>query len=259
MWYNIVLVNLEDVMDQEEWNAYVDFASSGEWPIPRGFISDYNNWICRSIVGRALYFRGKTEAAMTVLSTIVDIAPSMEKPEGTSMGEVEHKILCLRDLGKIVWSLTGSSEAALRFWNEAVDLCKKWPYHFNSVARGEISYGKILMLWDAGKKEQVEELLKAMEANDHFEMKEYNVNSYRYFANKFMAEKEYEAGNIEKAAILFEKAFKYYPMSVEARREEEKAKAMTGYKEKYEQFLKMSKVQYLQWEVVGELKGPVRG
>ena len=246
-------------MDPKEWNAYVDFVSGGEWPIPRGFISDYNNWICRSVVGRALYFREQTEAAMTVLSTVLDVVPSMEKPEGTNMGEVEHKILCLRDLAKIVWALTENSEASLRFWDEAVDLCTKWPYHFNSVARGEISYGRLVMLWVAGQKDKVEEDLKAMAVDERFEMKEYNVNSYRYFAYKFMAEREHASGNVEKAALLFEKAFQYYPMSVEARREEEKAKAMADMEERYQQFVAMSKRQYLQWEVVGDLRGPVRG
>ena len=68
-------------MTEQEWNEYVNFASGGEWPIPRGMISDYNNWLCRSIVGRALYFRDKVEEAMTVLATVVDVEPSMEKVE----------------------------------------------------------------------------------------------------------------------------------------------------------------------------------
>lgn len=75
-------------MTEQEWNEYVNFASGGEWPIPRGMISDYNNWLCRSIVGRALYFRDKVEEAMTVLATVVDVEPSMEKAE-KGMSEAE--------------------------------------------------------------------------------------------------------------------------------------------------------------------------
>jgi hypothetical protein len=245
-------------LDMKEWNAYVDFVSGGEWPIPRGFVSDYNNWLCRSVVGRALYFREKVEEAMTVLSTVVNIEPSMEKPD-SGMGEVEHKILCMRDLAKIVWQLTENSDAALKFWDEAVRLCDMWPYNFNSVARGEISYGRLVMLWVAGKYDLVESQLKEMAASERFEMPEYNVNSYRYFAYKFRAETEYNAKNVHKAALIFEEAFKYYPMSVEARREETKAKAMTDMEERYNKFLQMSKTQYIQWEVVGEARGPVRG
>lgn len=242
----------------QEWQEYVDFVSGGEWPIPRGFVSDYNNWFCRAVVGRALYFREKTEAAMTVLSTVVDVEPSMEKPK-SGMGEVEHKILCMRDLAKIVWQLTENSEAALKFWDEAVHLCTVWPYNFSSVARGEISYGRLSMLWAAGKCDLVDAQLKEMVANERFEMPEYNVNSYRYFAYKFKAEREYAAKNVHKAALILEEAFKYYPMSVEARREENKAKAMQDMEDRYQKFLHMSKVQYLQWEVVGDIRGPVRG
>ena len=98
-------------IEAKEWNEYVDFVSGGEWPVPRDFISNYDNWLCRSVVGRALYFRGKTEEAMTVLSTIVNVEPSMEKPK-SGMGEVEHKILCMRDLAKIVWKLVENLEAS---------------------------------------------------------------------------------------------------------------------------------------------------
>ena len=245
-------------IEAKEWNEYVDFVSGGEWPVPRDFISNYDNWLCRSVVGRALYFRGKTEEAMTVLSTIVNVEPSMEKPK-SGMGEVEHKILCMRDLAKIVWKLVENLEASVRFWDEAVRLCSLWPYNFSSVARGEISYGRLGLFLAAGKNDLVEEQLKEMASSQRFEMQEHNVNSYRYFAYKFKAEQEYAHKNVHKAALIFEEAFKYYPMSVEARCEENKAKAMTDMEERYQKFLQMSKVQYLQWDTVEELRGPVRG
>ena len=245
-------------IEAKEWNEYVDFVSGGEWPVPRDFISNYDNWLCRSVVGRALYFRGKTEEAMTVLSTIVNVEPSMEKPK-SGMGEVEHKILCMRDLAKIVWKLVENLEASAKFWDEAVRLCSLWPHNFSSVARGEISYGRLGLFLAAGKNDVVEEQLKEMASSQRFEMQEHNVNSYRYFAYKFKAEQEYAHKNVHKAALIFEEAFKYYPMSVEARCEENKAKAMTDMEERYQKFLQMSKVQYLQWDTVEELRGPVRG
>ena len=116
----------------KEWQDYVKLASGGEWPIPQNFISDYDNWVCRSIVGRALYFRGNIEEAIQVLSTVVDVIPSEEYfPD--KMGEVEHKILCLRDLGRIIWQLTKNKEASLRFWQEAIALAKSWQHPFHSL------------------------------------------------------------------------------------------------------------------------------
>ena len=155
-------------MTEEEWNEYVDFASGGEWPIPRGMISDYNNWLCRSIVGRALYFRDKVEPAMTVLATVVEVEPSMEKA-AKGMSEAEHKILCLRDIAKIIWGLTKNTEAALNYWDQAIALCARYQYAFVSVARGEISYGRLIMLVAAGQEEQACNEARAMTGNERFE------------------------------------------------------------------------------------------
>ena len=51
-------------MDQQEWMGYVSRLANGEYPVPVGMIQDYNDWRCRSIVGRALYWMGDTESAM---------------------------------------------------------------------------------------------------------------------------------------------------------------------------------------------------
>ncbi|MDD3396662.1 MAG: hypothetical protein PHQ45_05515 [Acidaminococcaceae bacterium] len=246
-------------LDPQEWKAYVDFVSGGEWPIPRGFISNYDNWLCRSMVGRALYFREKPEEAMAVLSTVLAVEPSMEKPEANSMSEVEHKILCLRDLAKIIWGFTHNNEAAIKYWDEAVEWCRKWPYNFHSIARGEISYGRVGQLWEAQEQELADKYLHEMAKSDHFEMQQYNVNSNRYYAYKFMAEREHAAGNIQKAAIMYEEAFKYYPMSVEARRNEADAKAQKDPESKYNKCVEMSKRQYLLWEEIEGLRAPRRG
>ena len=233
-------------MTEQEWNEYVDFASGGEWPIPRGMISDYNNWLCRSIVGRALYFRNKVEEAMTVLATVVDVEPSMEKAE-KGMSEAEHKILCLRDIAKIVWGLTRNSEAALNYWDQAVGLCAQYKHPFVSVARGEISYGRLIMLVAAGCEEQACREARLMTQHESFERE--GINSYRYFAYRFLAEREYAQGNLQKAVLLYEKAFCYYPKSAEGERDYAAAAQMADPGERYAKYCHMSSMQYLQWEL----------
>jgi len=141
------------VIAQAEWQAYVQKVSGGEWPIPQGMIKDYDNWLCRSIVGRALYFRGDLEGAMRVLSTVVEVTPSAVVPK-EGMSEVEHKILCLRDLAKIVWQLTKNQGAAEKFWQEAIDLAQNWQAPFHSVELAELKQEEAAML--AEKIENVE-------------------------------------------------------------------------------------------------------
>ena len=233
-------------MTEEEWNGLVDYASGGEWPIPRAMISDYNNWLCRSIVGRALYFRDKVEEAMAVLATVVNVEPSMEKAE-KGMSEAEHKILCLRDIAKIVWGLTGNTEAALNYWEAAIDLCEKYQYPFVSVARGEISYGRLALLLTAGQVEQACREAKVMAVKDRFEQE--NISSYRYFAYKFLGEREHAQGNSQKAALLYEKAFSYYPKSEAGERDFAAAGMVADAEERYVKYQQMSSMQYLQWEI----------
>ena len=57
-------------IDNQEWKGYVTQCISGEWPVPPSFVSDKNNWVCRAIVGRVLYFIKDTEGAMRVLHRI---------------------------------------------------------------------------------------------------------------------------------------------------------------------------------------------
>ena len=87
-----------------------------------GMIQDYNDWRCRSIVGRALYWMGDTESAMRVLSTVVNVEPNMDDDPEYGLSEAEHKVLCLRDIAEIVWKLAKSEEAALTYLKEAYDL-----------------------------------------------------------------------------------------------------------------------------------------
>ena len=41
-------------MNEQEWQACVNHVAGGEYPVPRGMISNYNDWRCRTTVGRAL-------------------------------------------------------------------------------------------------------------------------------------------------------------------------------------------------------------
>ena len=90
-------------IDDQEWKAYVTKCTTGEWPVPPGFVSDKNNWLCRAIVGRVLYFIKDVEGALTVLSTFInDVEPDMEDHPDQGMCEAEHFVLSLRDISEII-------------------------------------------------------------------------------------------------------------------------------------------------------------
>lgn len=245
-------------LDKQEWLSYVSFCAGGEFPIPVGLISNYDDWLCRSIVGRMLLIREKPEAALRVLSTVMDVVPSREVPP-QGLSEVEHKVLCLRDMARIIWAFTGNGEAALRYWDEAIELADGWETRFLSVARGEMHYGRVAMLFLIGRQEQAEKELAEMLDSQHFEMPEFNVNSNRYFARKLLAERAHAAGDLQQATDYLAEAFHYYPMSVEARENEAEALSTADLEERYKKFMAMTKRQYLQWQPAEGARGPVRG
>ena len=80
-------------MDQQEWMGYVSRLANGEYPVPVGMIQDYNDWRCRSIVGRALYWMGDTESAMRVLSTVVNVEPNMDDDPEYGLSEADAILL----------------------------------------------------------------------------------------------------------------------------------------------------------------------
>ena len=53
------------------------------------------------------------EGAMAVLATVKDVQPDMNDAPEFGLSEVEHKVLCLRDIAEIVWTLTGIGDAPL--------------------------------------------------------------------------------------------------------------------------------------------------
>ena len=111
-------------MNEKEWQAYVNRLAVGGHPIPKNMINDYNNWVCRSTVGRALYWMDDVEGAMAVLATVLPEEPNMEDATERGMSDVEHKVLCLRDVADIVWTLAKNDEAALAYLEVAYYLSR---------------------------------------------------------------------------------------------------------------------------------------
>lgn len=232
-------------MDQQEWMGYVARLANGEYPVPLSMIQDYNDWRCRSIVGRALYWMGDTESAMRVLSTVVDIKPDMDDDPEYGLSEAEHKVLCLRDIAEIVWKLAKSEEAALTYLQEAYEIARAYTHTFHSCARGDMFYRRLLVLREAGKEEQAVQEAKAMvEA----EKDNGGVNPYKYFALKFLAENAHNAGDDAKACDIYAEAFKSYPRNEIADRDINNAAAETDIAKRYKAYNFCSTVQYVPWE-----------
>lgn len=232
-------------MDQQEWMGYVSRLANGEYPVPVGMIQDYNDWRCRSIVGRALYWMGDTESAMRVLSTVVNVEPNMDDDPEYGLSEAEHKVLCLRDIAEIVWKLAKSEEAALTYLKEAYDLSRAYKHSFHSCARGDMFYRRLMVLSEAGKTQQAVDEAKAMvEA----EKDNNGVNPYKYFALKFLAEDAHNAGDDAKASEIYAESFKYYPQNDIAERDLAKAAAEEDAAKRYKAYEFCSTVQYKPWE-----------
>lgn len=232
-------------MDQQEWMGYVSRLVSGEYPVPAGMIQDYNDWRCRSIVGRALYWMGDTESAMRVLSTVVDVEPDMNDEPEYGLSEAEHKVLCLRDIAEIVWKLAKSEEAALTYLKEAYDICRSCKHGFRTTPRGEMFYRRLEILREAGKAEQA---VQEAEAMVEAEKDNNGVNPYKYYALRFLAENAHAAGDDAKASDIFAEAFKYYPRNEIADRDINKAAEETDSAKRYKAYKFCSGVQYVPWE-----------
>ena len=51
-------------MEKQEWQGYVQKVASCDYPIPLNLINDYDDWKCRSNVGRMLMILKDIEGAM---------------------------------------------------------------------------------------------------------------------------------------------------------------------------------------------------
>lgn len=232
-------------MNEQEWLACVNHVAGGEYPVPRGLISNYNDWRCRSTVGRALYWMNEVEAAMHVLATVLKIEPDLDEAPEMGLSEAEHKVLCLRDVAEIVWKLAHNEEAALNYLGQAYELSRAYQHPFRSASRGDMFYRRLTILREVGKEAQA-----VQEAETMLEMEAKNdgINPYRYFAYKFLAEHEHEGGDDAKAAQLFAEGFKYYPVSEAGQRDLAKAADTENAAERYKAYVRCSTIQYKPWE-----------
>lgn len=190
-------------MNEQEWLACVNHVAGGEYPIPRGMISNYDDWRCRSTVGRALYWMDEIEASMRVLATVLDVEPDMDDAPEMGLSEAEHKVLCLRDVADIVWKLARNEEAALTYLAQAYELSRAYKHSFRSASRGDMFYRRLAILREVGKEDQAvqeAEVMLEMEAGNE------GINPYRYFAYKFLAEHQHDAGDDVQATQLYAEA-----------------------------------------------------
>ena len=190
---------------------------------------------------------------MRVLSTVVNVEPNMDDDPEYGLSEAEHKVLCLRDIAEIVWKLAKSEEAALTYLKEAYNLSRAYKHSFHSCARGDMFYRRLMVLSEAGKKQQAVDEAKAMveaEKDTMVEAEKDNngVNPYKYFALKFLAEDAHNAGDDVKASEIYAEAFKYYPQNDIAERDLAKAAAEEDAAKRYKAYEFCSTVQYKPWE-----------
>ena len=205
-------------IDDQEWKVYVTKCTTGEWPVPPGFVSDKNNWLCRAIVGRVLYFIKDVEGALTVLSTFInDVEPDLDDHPDQGMCEAEHFVLSLRDISEIIWKLTKNGDASLQYLDRAFKICRKFPYRFHTEARGDDP------LYDT-------------------------VNPYIFYSLRFLAEQKHKEGKTAEACALFEDAYNYFPLSAAGIRDVNKAKGTKDAEEQYKAWIFCTTYQYLPWE-----------
>ena len=232
-------------MEKQEWQEYVRKVASCDYPIPLNLINDYDDWKCRSNVGRMLMILKDIEGAMAVLATVKDVQPDMTDAPEFGLSEAEHKVLCLRDIAEIIWQLTGTGDAPLVYLKEAYRLCRAYDKVFRSADRGAIWARALEIRRSCGDEAGALADARAMLAA---EGKHRGVNPYAFHAFKFMAEGLAAQGEYAKAAFLLADAYAYFPLSEAGRRDLAAAAAISDVKERYEAYLHCTTIQYQPWE-----------
>lgn len=232
-------------MEQEQWNEYVNKVATCQWPVPTGMISDMNDWRCRSIVGRMLLVLDDIEGAMEVLSTVIKEKPDEENVPEYGLSDVEHMVLCLRDVAEIVWKLTHTSHAPLIYLDRAYRYCRRFKHPFHGVARGDIWCRRLEIMRESEQGDKAEQ-----EAREMLEAEKDNggVNPYRYFAGKFLAENAAAAGNFKEAAELLAEALQHYPLNEQGKADIAVAAAEQEDEARYKKYLACTKIKYAPWE-----------
>ncbi len=232
-------------MDEKEWQGYVLRVASCDYPIPYDFIKNYDDWHCRSIVGRMLLMLHEVESAMMVLSTVRDIEVDIDDNPEFGLSDPEHKCLCCRDLGEIVWLLAHNLEASLYYMNQAYDICLQYKHEFVTVKRGAIWVRRLELLREAGKLEEaVSECVAKLEEQN----KEDKINQYLFYGHKFLAECFAQKENLAKACDLMAEAYKYFPLSEAGQRDIAEAGATEDLTDRYAKYMHCTTLQYLPWE-----------
>lgn len=232
-------------MEFEEWQNYVNIVASCDYPIPPDFIKNYNDWHCRSIVGRMLFVLKDIEGAMRVLSTVRDVEVDMDHNPEYGLSDPEHKCLCFRDLGEIVWMLSGNAQAALYYFEEAWKICQEYKHPMHSAKRGGIWARRLEIKRDSDNLQAaLDECLVKMEEQD----KEAGINQFLFFGNKFLADTFAANGNFAKACSYLAEGFKYYPLSEAGVKDIAETEAIENLEERYKKYLRCASLQYLPWE-----------
>ena len=232
-------------MDASEWKAYVNKIVTCDYPIPSNMISNYEDWHCRSIVGRMLLILKDIEGAMTVLATTRDVVPDMEDNPEYGLSDCEHKVLCLRDIAEIVWQLTGTADAPLVYLRQADKLCREYKYIFRSADRGRIWVRRLELKKACGAEtEAIQEAQQLLQER----AEKTGIDPYAFHAWKFLAECEADQGNFAKAVMLLQKAYAYFPVNEAAERDIKEALEATDSKEQYARLHHCTTIQYRPWE-----------
>lgn len=232
-------------MEKQEWQAYVQKVASCDYPIPPNLINDYDDWKCRSNVGRMLLILKDIEGAMAVLATVKDVQPDMDDAPEFGLSEAEHKVLCLREIAQIVWQLTGTGDAPLFYLDEAYKLCRSYQHVFRSADRGAIWARRLEIKRSCGEEEAALAEAKQMLAG---EKENVGVNPYRFHAFKFIADGLAEQGDYAKASLLLAEAYQSFPVNEAAKAALAEAEAVTDAKERYARYLHCTTIQYQPWE-----------
>lgn len=232
-------------MEKQEWQEYVQKVASCDYPIPPNLINDYDDWKCRSNVGRMLMILKDVEGAMAVLATVKDVEPDMDDAPEFGLSEAEHKVLCLRDIAQIVWQLTGTGNAPLFYLDEAYKLCRAYQHVFRSADRGDIWARRLEIKRSCGEEEAALEEARAMLES---EKEREGVNAYRFHALKFIAESMAAKEDYAKAALLLAEAYQSFPVNEAALAALAEAEAAADAKERYAMYHHCTTIQYQPWE-----------
>lgn len=232
-------------MELQEWQGYVNKIATCDYPLPSYMISDYNDWHCRSIVGRMLWLLKDVEGAMAVLNTVKDVKVDMDDVPEMGLSDPEHKVLCLHDIAEIVWQLTGMGSASLFYLREADKLCREYKHIFRSADRGKIWVRRLEILRDSGEGEKATAEAHAQLEADKDKQ---GINSYAFYAYRFLAEDAALKEEYLKACELLQIAYKYFPVNDVAERDIAAALEIAEPKERYEAFHHCTTILYQPWE-----------